>query len=403
MANDEVQAAVDALAERLQRSVVIDDPSVRMLYSSRHFGDEDPARVRAMLQRDAGSKAIGHLLAQGVSAWTTAGVIPSNEELGIRARVCVPIRWRGEFLGMLLVIDAEGSVTTTELATMSDVARDLAPVLAARQGDDASRAMRDKIVLDLVAREPAVRRQAIADLAPCGELERFTTVTAVELGLKASGDASAAHVEAALRHAVGMRYPQESAAALSAVTSDTALLLLGSSAPLAEKAVRSHARRMLDRVGDLAAGRFDVAAGVGSSAEGIDRAAESARQARLAYRAAVTVLHADVATWTELGAYGPLLQIPEDELNLWALPAEVQRLLNVDRGQHLTETLRAYLDHGCSGPQASEALHIHRTTLYYRLGRIAELTGLDLSDGRVRLALHLGLTMIGMIDTKPQH
>jgi DNA-binding PucR family transcriptional regulator len=36
-------------------------------------------------------------------------------------------------------------------------------------------------------------------------------------------------------------------------------------------------------------------------------------------------------------------------------------------------------------------LCIHRQTLYYRLGRIEELTGLDLADGADRLLLHLGV------------
>jgi hypothetical protein len=55
------------------------------------------------------------VLAQGVASWVTAGVIPAYPEIGLRARVCVPIRWRGELLGLLLVTDAEGTLTTAEL------------------------------------------------------------------------------------------------------------------------------------------------------------------------------------------------------------------------------------------------------------------------------------------------
>jgi DNA-binding PucR family transcriptional regulator len=40
-----------------------------------------------------------------------------------------------------------------------------------------------------------------------------------------------------------------------------------------------------------------------------------------------------------------------------------------------------------------QVLSIHRTTLYYRLGRITELTGMDLRDGGERLAVHLGLKL----------
>jgi DNA-binding PucR family transcriptional regulator len=36
---------------------------------------------------------------------------------------------------------------------------------------------------------------------------------------------------------------------------------------------------------------------------------------------------------------------------------------------------------------------VHRQTLYYRLTRVAALTGLDLADGDARLLLHASLTV----------
>ncbi|MFJ1968880.1 hypothetical protein ACIO93_09430 [Streptomyces sp. NPDC087903] len=45
-----LQSMPDDLAEELGRSVVVDDPQVRVISSSRRFGDEDPARVHSLLQ-----------------------------------------------------------------------------------------------------------------------------------------------------------------------------------------------------------------------------------------------------------------------------------------------------------------------------------------------------------------
>lgn len=42
---------------------------------------------------------------------------------------------------------------------------------------------------------------------------------------------------------------------------------------------------------------------------------------------------------------------------------------------------------------AAEELHVHRTTLYYRLDRIKELTGADLRDGATRTDLQLALRL----------
>ena len=82
----EVQHLLDRLADDIGRSVVINDPAVVMLYSSRHFGDEDPVRVEAMLNRVAGSAAIAHVLAQDVGRWTRPGRIPAKPAIGMRAR-----------------------------------------------------------------------------------------------------------------------------------------------------------------------------------------------------------------------------------------------------------------------------------------------------------------------------
>ena len=57
----------------------------------------------------------------------------------------------------------------------------------------------------------------------------------------------------------------------------------------------------------------------------------------------------------------------------------------------LAETAEVFLDCAGSASRAATALQIHRQTLYYRLARIGELTGLDLADGEARLLLHASL------------
>jgi DNA-binding PucR family transcriptional regulator len=62
------------------------------------------------------------------------------------------------------------------------------------------------------------------------------------------------------------------------------------------------------------------------------------------------------------------------------------------RREHLA-TLRAYLDRGGVG-EAATALGIHRNTATYRLRRIEELTGWDLADPDLRLALAIALRFV---------
>ena len=68
--------------------------------------------------------------------------------------------------------------------------------------------------------------------------------------------------------------------------------------------------------------------------------------------------------------------------------------LLLEAGEDLVATARTYLDHAGSVAATASALGLHRQSVYYRLSRIADLTGLDLADGRDRLELHLGLTLL---------
>ena len=162
----EVQHLLDRLADDIGRSVVINDPAVVMLYSSRHFGDEDPVRVEAMLNRVAGSAAIAHVLAQDVGRWTRPGRIPAKPAIGMRARLCVPLRWRGDLLGLLMVIDADDDLPAADRARIDAAAREVAALLVGeRAAADAAVAADDALVAELLSLDPAARERAVAALA----------------------------------------------------------------------------------------------------------------------------------------------------------------------------------------------------------------------------------------------
>lgn len=60
-----------------------------------------------------------------------------------------------------------------------------------------------------------------------------------------------------------------------------------------------------------------------------------------------------------------------------------------DKNAELLKTLKHYLDLGGSYDQTAESLSIHRSTLRYRLARIREISGRDLTDAETRLNMHL--------------
>ena len=65
-----------------------------------------------------------------------------------------------------------------------------------------------------------------------------------------------------------------------------------------------------------------------------------------------------------------------------------------ERNSDLVRTLRVFFASGANVSRAADRLLLHRNSMTYRLERVTELTGLDLKDHRVRLAMQLGLLAI---------
>ncbi|MHC5909151.1 PucR family transcriptional regulator, partial [Streptomyces sp. S6] len=91
-----------------------------------------------------------------------------------------------------------------------------------------------------------------------------------------------------------------------------------------------------------------------------------------------------VAEWGRIGAYRLLAA-----LGPVADPVVAPLLSPVHR--ELARTAEVYLDRAGQAGRTAAELGIHRQTLYYRLSRVEQLTGLDLGDGEDRLLLHMAL------------
>ncbi|CUU23034.1 CdaR family transcriptional regulator [Duffyella gerundensis] len=75
------------------------------------------------------------------------------------------------------------------------------------------------------------------------------------------------------------------------------------------------------------------------------------------------------------------------------LSRPLARLKSMDSNGLLRRTLVAWFSHNVQPSLTAKALFIHRNTLEYRLNRISELTGLDLSSFDDRLLLYVALQL----------
>ncbi|MGG5258418.1 PucR family transcriptional regulator [Phycicoccus avicenniae] len=396
MVDDDPQQLVDELAARLRRSVVVNDPGVRLLWASRHFGDEDPVRIRAVLQRDAGPEVAAHVLASGVAEWTSDGVVPARADLGLTARRCVPVRVGGELLAMLLVIDADATLTPEEVELLRRTAERIGGLLEA--GAHRRRVARlEEEVGALLGTDPAARVPARRALEAAGAWDGAgsTRVAAVRLG-RHDTDVPP------LRVLRGASSPAPGVGTAPFVVADGTLALLlwcGPACP-SDGAVEAAVSRWVTRLSGAAGAPREWVAGTGPAVPDPADAWRSARLARLAASGAGRPGRPQVLPHHDLGVDAVLLRLDPLDLDETAVPPGLLALREADArtGGHLVETLRTFLDRGGSAPRTAEDLFIHRTSLYYRLDRIAEHVGADLGDGRVRLELHLGLHVLDRLD-----
>ncbi|GAA2446933.1 hypothetical protein GCM10010421_43260 [Streptomyces glaucus] len=111
------------------------------------------------------------------------------------------------------------------------------------------------------------------------------------------------------------------------------------------------------------------------------------REASAAARAALAEPRlGPVAEWASIGPYRLLTALPPGAARDPAAGA-----LLAPAHRELARTAEAYLDCAGQAARTAAALGIHRQTLYYRLSRVEQLTGLDLDDGEDRLLLHMAL------------
>ena len=143
--------------------------------------------------------------------------------------------------------------------------------------------------------------------------------------------------------------------------------------------------------------RFTI--GVSSRRNVVEDYQDAAREAEVAIGLGAAIGGDGVTHFEDLGVYRLLAA----NGNTTELEQYVQRwlgpLIEYDRTRNaeLVRTLSEYLERGGSLDQAADTLFIHRSTLKYRLGRIATLTGVDLADPDARFNLQLATRTLATI------
>lgn len=389
-----VQELVDRLAAQLRRPAVLEDRFLRLLAHSAHEGPIDRVRQASILRRNCSPEVTSWLYAMGIRRARGPARLPANHDLDMLARICIPVRHRDVLLGYLWLVDADQTVSAAELERCAPAVAELAALL--HRGSIAgvpsvgpvAEALR--ALLSGSPRAGTAARTLVEEELISGDGE---TVAVVVQLVRGAAVPSAAFEHALTEAVLASSYLCRRGSALHLARRDHSVLLL--SRPSGEPALRPHLVALhAAATAELTATVADAALviGVGGARPDLVRVGESYREARLAAMAGgVLPAVGPVADWAELGAYQVAARLAANGAAEQLPHAGLQPLLDSPDALPLLETLETYLDAAGNAQVTAERLHLHRTSLYYRLQRIEQLADTDLKDGMERLALHLTL------------
>uniref|UniRef100_A0AAU3GQE3 Helix-turn-helix domain-containing protein n=1 Tax=Streptomyces sp. NBC_01401 TaxID=2903854 RepID=A0AAU3GQE3_9ACTN len=369
------QELVDEISALLSAPATLENRDFGLVAFGAHDSDDDtamdPVRTRSILTRRSTPAVRAWFEGFGITRATGPVRIPAAPEAGVfRDRVCLPVRHRGVVLGYVWLLDADPGPTDRQLTAAMDVAARIGALLADEQraGADLSR----EFGAVLVAGRGWQRDMAVAALHDA-------------LGADADGLHTVVCVTPWPRETPSVRtVPSAAALATAPVAGGQALAgLIRLRSPDALDPATTAAERLRSATGPAATG------GIAAARRGLAELADSWHEALSAARAASAESRfGPVADWSAIGPYRLLAALPGAADTA---PDRAVRPLLTSPHAELARTAEVFLDRAGQASRTATELGIHRQTLYYRLARIQQLTGLDLNDGEDRLLLHMAL------------
>jgi DNA-binding PucR family transcriptional regulator len=386
---DDLFALADTIAALADGPVTIEDPEGRVLAFSRTGQEIDPPRVATILGRRVPEHWMEEMRRRGVYQQlnATEGSLLVEMPDG-KVRRAVPIRAGRALLGSIWVAAEDGPADAHAEAALVEAAR-----LAALQ------LMRTRVVGDIEARvrsgmlrqllceqcdpDPALERLGLTPGASYAvvAIEPQPSSCAPERLFERLADLVVLHLTAYRHKAAAIRIEER------------VYVLVGNERTTDRRALRERVQDCITRA--RAALQTDLRVGLGDAVtveQGLSGARESADLC-------VDLADApnEVAAFEEMHGRALLAHV-RSYLGgrRFPLAHELEALIEYDRANasDYLATLRAFLDSLGDAGAAAARLQIHVNTLRYRMRRVVEISGIDLTDADARFALELQLRML---------
>lgn len=334
-----IQTLVNQLSSDLDRAVLVDDHDLNALFWSPQ-PEVDPVRMTSIL-RNAIEPAALELVA---NLKKTANVVVTEKiaEIGMESRICAPLISDGVHIGYLWVLDPEQQLAKSALTKVRKIADQITNLLAG-SNDEVSQKRQELISKLLKSPNESAKDELV-------NLENLNSDAYVVADLRKR------NTDWMLEDGIAVRI----VSADSVPAADSMPAASGQPLPLVQlgEAVR---RARLVRVAIRAGAKLDIESFIG------------------------------LQTWRLLLEAGPEISPEFLQPNF--------DLLTKAENKELFKTLDVYIDSKLDPNLSAKSLQVHRTTLYYRLGRISELLGVDFQneDDRANLTNALRLFKIRQV------
>jgi len=375
----QLQVIAEQLADALGRSVIIDDAALRPVAVSAQTGLVDASRIEAVLQRRTSARHRQMLTERGIFKARTPVSIPAPEP-GSLPRVCLPLVHRDQLLGFLWLID-EPPLTAAQIQRAEAAAAQASRLLQQRAARQAAEfgtfaALADALLQADERDRAAAARKLTGEAALTGSPPYALALIRYLVDAPAGGRDDLLRVAGDLRRRAA---PGSFVLATPGQHELVAITTGDAAGPLRDAARALPGPQLV--IGT---------AGAAVALEVVHAELDNARYA--AEVAAAVPPFGRAADWGELGSYAVFQYLPRDQAAPERICQGITALLTEPTGMY-EATIRAYLDCGANAQQAAALLHIHRTTLYWRLARVTDLLAVDLTRGDDRLKLHLALKL----------
>jgi sugar diacid utilization regulator len=387
-------ALANSIAVLVHGPVTIEDTSSRIVAFSANQDKADDARKESVLGLQVPETYSSTLQKRGAFQQIYASATPVFIESlgrGVRPRVSMRLQVGGEILGSIWVV-VDGPLSLQRQQGLVEAANVVALIiLRARVTNDSALRIRSALVSSLLDGDTGVRQSAMRSGLGMGRVCVLALGVSTESG--ADSELDLQRLSSVFNMYLRAAHPHAQAALLN----ETIYAVLPLEKQDADSRAKDCARDFVARIRQSTR----VLAGVGTVVADVTQLPKSRQDADMVLRVLRTPSSQSsetrVASMADVQVESLLLRMT-DLLNNSHEPmtGSLATLVEYDsvHNSDLVETLNSWLEFFGDVAGAADSLHVHKNTFRYRLRRLSEIAGIDLSDPIERFGLMLQLRLL---------